>query len=100
METLEQRCLFASTGLEERCGVHQWVEPWPVLVNRPPANTLSSWSLSQQWNQPGANRDLHLLFCLLLWSNVLQCACGLYVHAVPDSVGHSVSYSDKSFLDT
>lgn len=78
MEKLEWRCLFGSTGLEERCGVHQWVESRPVLVNRPPANTLSSWSLSQQWNQPGADCDLHLLFCLLLWSNVLRCAC---VHA-------------------
>lgn len=95
MEESEQRCLFGSTGLEERCGVHQWVEPRPVLVNRPPANTLSSWSLSQQWNQPGA--DLYLPFCVLLWSNVLQCACGLYLHAVPDSVGHIVSYSHKNF---
>lgn len=49
------KCLFGSTGLGERCCLHQWVEPWSLLVHWPPANTVPAWSFSKQWNQPGAD---------------------------------------------
>ena len=42
---------FVSTGLDEGCGVGEWLQPGPALGDRPAENSLPACAFTQRRSQ-------------------------------------------------